>query len=112
MVTVELIMDEDELIELMMKEFTKRYSFDDITAELMRQYFTLIVNNGSCSLLYGPSRIEDYVMETWDACSVIDQRDPEYDEVVSAWDSGENMLQNGNGEVVAKYKDTYLVQWY
>ena len=110
MVTVELMFEEDQLIELLCQEFNKRYSFDDITKELMEQYFGLVVTDGSSSLFYGPNTLEDYVQKTWDAMSVINSHDNEYQEVKQAWENGEYEI-NG-GQVVAAYKDNYLVEWY
>ena len=108
MVTVELEFEEQELVDLLMEEFTRRYSFDDITIALMKQYFTDIVNDGSCSLFYGPNRLENYVMSTWDSCTVETPHSDDYDGIVAAWEGDKEYK---NGIVVAHLKDAYLVQW-
>lgn len=110
MVEVTLQMTEDELKELVKKEFLSIGKFDGDSAELYIQYFNNIIDNGSATFLYGPVHLRTWLLNTLESLSIITTSDEEYSEVQQLWESRE--FENSKFVVVAKNKTDYLIEWY
>lgn len=112
MVEVTLQMTEEELKELIAKEFNAvgKYANDD--AELYIRYFNDIIDNGSATFFYGPVHLRTWIMETLDRTTIVTPTDPDYNTIKELWDSKEYESANAQYVVVANYMQNYLLEWY
>ena len=110
MIEVTLQMTENELKDLIKKEFQSIGKFDDSSEDLYFQYFDTLVDSGSATLFYGPVHLRTWLLETLDKTSIITPLDEEYNEIKNLWETKE--YENDRLAVVAKNKTDYLVEWY
>lgn len=110
MIEVTLQLTEDELKELIDKQFTTIGRFDPDSAEVYKEWFHQMVDDGSGTLLYGPIRLRDWIMQAVDRTEVIEPGHEQYNEVSQLWDSGDK--ETNTYVVVCKVRQTFLIEYF
>lgn len=103
MLEITILIEENELIDILNKQLSKRVNGNEET--LIRQYIFDCVHSHSATFFYGPTNLTKWLDDTLSHLEVIYPSNPNYEHYLNLWESKEyednkHVVQNKLGNLL------------